>query len=70
MDIDTLEYKISVQVVINVQVVYFLQKNKRTGLNKHTGGNLDYINTHICNNKGDTIVTLSKKVKISTFELG
>ena len=47
-----------------------LQKNKRTGLNKHTGGNLDYINTHICNNKGDTIVTLSKKVKISTFELG
>ena len=66
----TLEYEISVQVAINVQVGYFLQKNKRKGLSKHTGGNLDYINTHICNNKGDTTVTLAKKVKISTFELG
>ena len=67
---NTLEYGINVQVVINIQVGYFLQKNKRKGLNKHTGGNLDYINTHICNNKGDTTVTLSKKVKISTLELG
>ena len=66
----TLEYEISVQVVINIQVGYFLQKNKCTGLNKHTGGNLYYINTHICNIKGDTTVLLSKKVKISTFELG
>ena len=38
--VNTLEYGINVQVVINKQVGYFLQNNKRTGLNKRTGGNL------------------------------
>ena len=36
----TLEYGINAQVVINVQVGYFLQNNKHTGLNKQTGGNI------------------------------
>jgi len=35
----TLEYGTSVQVVINVQVGYFLQNDKRTGGNERTGGN-------------------------------
>ena len=37
----TLEYGINVQVVISVQVGYFLQNNKHTGLNKRTGGNFE-----------------------------
>ena len=36
----TLEYGINVQVVIKVQEGYILQNNKRTCLNKRTGGNL------------------------------
>ena len=35
----SLEYGINIQVIINVQVGYFLQNNKHTGLNKRTGGN-------------------------------
>ena len=37
----TLEYEISIQVVINVQVGIQLNKNKHTGLNKCTGWNLE-----------------------------
>ena len=39
--VPTLKYGINAQVVINIQVGNFLQKNKHTGLNKRTGGNLE-----------------------------
>ena len=39
--VPTLKYGINVQVVINIQVGNFLQKNKHTGLNKRTGGSLE-----------------------------
>ena len=35
--VPTLKYGINAQVVINIQVGNFLQKNKHTGLNKRTG---------------------------------
>ena len=37
----TLECELNVKVVINVQVGYFLLKNKRTSQNNHTGGNFE-----------------------------
>ena len=39
-NVSTLKCGIVVQVGINVQVGIFLQKNKRTGWNKCTGGNI------------------------------
>ena len=54
----TLEYGINVQVVINVHVRYFCQNNKRTGLNKRTGGNLE--NKNLTLNRATLLIPVAK----------
>ena len=56
--VSTLEYGINVAVVINVQVGYFCQNNKRTGLIKRTDGNLE--NKNLTLNRALIVIPVAK----------
>ena len=62
----TLEYGINIQVVINIQVGYFLQSNKHTGLNKRTDGNLE--NRNLTLNRATLVIPVVAKHELFRYE--